>query len=120
MPANPTELLAEQVQLLQGIQAELKQLTTQEANTADNVARLHQTVAALNAQVELATQDRSDSSVATAGVNVVDVSMSLSAMVGLILKWAAATFLAGLILVFLFGLVSIVLSLIFRTNIRLF
>ena len=120
MPPNPTELLAEQVQLLQGIQAELKQLAAQEEHTADNVARLHQTVAMLNAQVELDAQNKAVVRDPTSNVRVIDVPMPLTAMVGLIIKWAVASLLAGVILAAAFFLLVVVLSLIFSRGIRLF
>ena len=120
MPPNPTELLSEQVQLLQGIQAELKQLTAQEANTADNVARLHQTVAALNAQVELAEQERGRTRARSSSVRLIDVNLPISSMVVVIVKWAVATLIASPFLAILFGILAFLLSLLFRNSIRLF
>jgi hypothetical protein len=120
MPPNPTELLAEQVQLLQGIQAELKQLAAQEKHTADNVAQLHKTVALLNAQVELDAQSKAVVRDPTSNVRVIDVPMPLEAMVRLILKWAVATLLASVILAFAFFLLFLVLSLVFGRGFRLF
>ena len=117
---RPTDLLAEQVQLLQDIHAELKQLAAQEEHTADNVAKLHQTVAALNAQIELDAQDRGNAPDLTSDVRVIDVPMSLAAMVSLILKWAVASLLAGMVIAVLFLFLILVVTLVTGRGIRPF